>query len=129
MIATAMAAALCMAGAPPLPLAEGRFTLEWRHSVERVAWREFWAVAEDGLALTGAAVKGSGAGMEAGEGAVLADGWWRWQVTPPRVVPELVLGASGATGGGWRLCDPATDICREIGAQAGAPILLAPCDP
>lgn len=123
-----MAAALCMAGAPPLPLAEGRFTLEWRHSVEHVAWREDWMVTGDGLALRAAAVKGSGAGMEPGEGAVLSDGWWRWQVTPPRVVPELVLGASGATGGGWRLCDPATPgACREIGADAGEPIRLAPC--
>ena len=124
-----MAAAICLAGTPVLPLPEGRFTLEWRHSVEHVAWREFWQVSEGALTLTAAAVKGSGAGMEPGEGAVLVDGWWRWQVAPPRAVPEMVLGASGATGGGWLLCDPATETCREIGAQAGAPIRLAPCAP
>lgn len=122
-------AALCLAGAPPLPLADGRFTLEWHHSVEHVAWREFWEVTPAGmLALTGAAVRGSGAGMEPGEGAVLADGWWRWPVIPPRELPELLLGASGATGAGWLLCDPATpDRCREIGATPGAAIALRPC--
>ncbi len=124
-----MAAALCMEGAPPLPLAEGRFTLEWRHSVERVLWRETWQVMPDGgLALTGAAVKGSGAGMEPGEGAVLADGWWQWRIEPPRTMRELVLGASGATVGGWLLCAPATpDTCREIGTQPGAPLVLHGC--
>lgn len=125
----AMAAALCISGAPPLPLAEGRFTLEWQHSVEHIAWREFWLVTDSGLALDGAAIRGSGAGMEPGEGAVLVDGWWRWRIAPPRAVSELVLGASGATGGGWRLCDPATQVCREIGAQPGAPIMLTPCGP
>lgn len=80
-----------------------------------------------GLVLTEAAVKGSGAGMEPGEGAVLVGGWWRWQIVPPRKLPRLVLAASGATGGGWRVCDPVTDTCREIGADADAPIILAPC--
>lgn len=127
MAVLAMVAALCLTGAPPLPLAEGRFTLEWRHSVERVAWREFWMVTADGLALTGASVKGSGAGMEPGEGAVLSGGWWRWPVTPPRETPELILAASGTTGGGWRLCDPATGACREVGTQAGAPLVLRAC--
>lgn len=121
---------LCMAGLPPLPLSEGRFTLEWQHSVERVEWREFWAVTPGpALALTGAAIRGSGAGMEPGEGAVLRDGWWQWSIDPPREFPELLLGASGATGAGWRLCDAGRDgACREIGTRSGAPILLAPCD-
>lgn len=124
----AMAAALCFADAPPISLTEGRFTLEWTHSVERVHWREVWQLRPEGLALISAKVKGSGAGMEAGPDAVLQDGWWRWDISPPLVLDELVLGASGATGAGWTLCDPdLPGSCREIGADAGAAIRLYPC--
>ncbi|MEZ5450817.1 MAG: DUF1850 domain-containing protein [Thiolinea sp.] len=34
---------------------------------------------EQGLQLLQARVKGSGAGMEPGDDAVLKDGWWVWQ--------------------------------------------------
>jgi hypothetical protein len=113
-----------MLGAMALALAGSQFTLSWEHSVEKVEWRETWAVTPAGLRLTGAAVKGSGAGMEPGEGAVLERGWWVWRpdLAP---VPELVLAASGATRGGWRLCSGGE--CREIGAAPGAPVRLAPC--
>ena len=75
--------------------------------------------------LTEAAVKGSGAGMDPGPGAVLVEDWWVWAPDLP-AVPDLILAASGETGGGWRLCDGA--ICHEIGAGPGAAIRLAPCD-
>lgn len=119
-----MSAACLLVGATALTLASGGFELSWRHSVEKVAWREQWSVTPAGLKLTGAAVKGSGAGMEPGPGARLVNGWWVW--TPAMAtVPALELAASGATGGGWRLCDGTR--CREIGAEPGAGIRLAPC--
>lgn len=109
-----------------LPLAGTTFSLEWTHSVERIRWHEDWALTPDGLRLTGAAVQGSGAGMEAGPGARLIDGWWRWTPDlPPQ--PALHLAASGATPSGWTLCDAAT--CRDIGTAPGTPITLAPCVP
>ena len=49
------------------------FSLSWVHSVEKVEWREEWAVTSSGLQLKQASVKGSGAGMEPGEGAGLED--------------------------------------------------------
>lgn len=111
-----------MAGAVALAVSQG-FTLGWTHSVERIEWVENWQVRDGRLHLTQAAIRGSGAGMEPGEGAVLKDGWWIW--SPGIAVPALSLAASGATGGGWRLC---TDQgCRTLGAEAGQPLILAPC--
>ena len=64
-----------IAGAMTLALASPGFTLSWTHSVEKITWRESWAITGTGLRLTEAAVKGSGAGMEPGDGAVLRNGW------------------------------------------------------
>jgi hypothetical protein len=113
-----------MIGVTALALAGQGFTLSWEHSVEKVEWRETWEVAADGLRLTEAAVKGSGAGMEPGEGARLDGGWWVWTPRLPPV-PALDLAASGATRGGWLLC--ADGGCREIGAAPGEAVRLRPC--
>jgi hypothetical protein len=116
---------LCVAGAASLRLAVAAFTLGWTHSVERVRWEEDWTVGPSGLALVEARVQGSGAGMEPAPEARLVDGWWRWR---PEGAPtgEVVLAASGATGGGWSLCAGGT--CQELGAATGAPIRLYACD-
>ncbi|TRW96204.1 DUF1850 domain-containing protein [Paracoccus sp. M683] len=123
-----------LAGALTLALSGPGFTLEWTHSVERTGWREAWAIRDGALVLTEAAVKGSGAGMDPGPGAVLRNGWWVWRPDlPPQ--PQLLIAASGATGGGWRLCDmtPAltTDArnCTELGVAADQPQRLSPCPP
>lgn len=107
-------------------VASSAFTLSWTHSVERTGWRESWVVAGDALRLTEARVRGSGAGMDPGDGARLVDGWWVWTPTLAPV-PSLVLAASGATGGGWTLCDEAWR-CVELGAAAGRPVTVARCD-
>ena len=114
-----------MAGAMALALANGgTFTLEWTHSVERESWRETWQVTgDDRLQLTGAAVKGSGAGMEPGPGGHFEDGWWVWVPDLPPV-PRLTLAASGETPSAWTLC---AAECVELGATSGAPIQVAPC--
>ncbi|WP_102109008.1 DUF1850 domain-containing protein [Oceaniglobus roseus] len=104
-------------------LAAPDFTLSWTHSVERIEWRETWHVVPDALRLSRAEVRGSGAGMEPGPDARLEDGWWVSE--PDLTVPALTLAASGATGGGWRLC--ADGRCRELGAQPGAPVVITPC--
>lgn len=112
-----------MIGAAALSLAAPEFSLAWSHSVEHVEWREDWRIEDDQLRLVSARVKGSGAGMEPGPDAVLKDGWWRWPSSLR--VPELALGASGATGEGWRFC--ADGACRELGAAAGPAVVIKPC--
>ena len=62
--------------------------------------------------------------MEPPEGAVLADGWWRFSPDLPPV-PELLLAASGTTGGGWTLC--ADGRCTVVGAEPGQPVRLSAC--
>ena len=101
----------------------GGFTLGWTHSIEHTGWREEWRVEGAELVLDRAAIRGTGAGMEPGDGARLEDGWLVWPVG--RRVPEVTLAASGATGEGWRLCTD--DGCRMLGAAAGEPVTLRPC--
>lgn len=100
------------------------FSLSWVHSVEKIEWREDWAVTPAGLELKVARVKGSGSGMEPGEGAVFEDGWWRWT---PRVppLPAIRLAASGMTPSGWTLCHEGG--CVTLGETAGSDATLYSC--
>jgi len=117
---------LCIvAGGKTVMLAASAFTLSWTHSVERTEWREDWRVTPAGLELVEARVKGSGAGMEPPAGARLSDGWWIYRPHLP-VQRRVVLAASGATVGGWRLC--AAGGCREIGVIAGSTTELLACE-
>lgn len=119
-----MSTSCLVIGATVLSLTGSGFDLSWTHSVEKTEWRESWEIGTDGLRLTEAAVKGSGAGMDPGAGARLEDGWWIWTPSLPPV-PSLKLAASGTTEGGWKLCDRTT--CRQIGATPGSALTLAPC--
>lgn len=104
---------LCLAAAAmAMSLAVDAFTLRWTHSVERTEWQERWQVEGGELVLQEARVRGSGAGMEPGEGAVLLNGWWVWRGR--QRVPGLQLAVSGATGGGWWLCTDAG--CDDVEA-------------
>ena len=108
-----------------LTLAVSAFSLSWTHSVEKIDWQEDWQSTPAGLVMTMARVKGSGAGMEPGDDAVLKDGWWQW--TPslgPQ--PELRLAASGATGSGWTLCT--VDGCQVLGEAASEPLVIKRCE-
>lgn len=110
-------------GATVLSLAQPGFTLSWEHSVEKVEWRENWILDGPELVLTRAAIKGSGAGMEPADDARLEAGWWVW--SPRTRLRELHLAASGATGGGWRLCSAGQ--CTQLGTSPGHALRLAPC--
>jgi len=100
------------------------FTLSWTHSVEKTEWLETWLVSPAGLEIVEARVKGSGAGMEPPEGAALENGWWVYRPTLG-VQQEIVLAASGATGGGWKLCHESG--CLTIGAEPSLPIRVTIC--
>ncbi|WJR79091.1 DUF1850 domain-containing protein [Bradyrhizobium sp. NP1] len=83
-------------------LSVAAFTLAWTHSIEKTAWQEDWQVTPSGLELVTARIKGFGAGMEPPADARLVDGWFEWH-PKPAVMPQVVLGNSGAAGE-WRLC-------------------------
>jgi hypothetical protein len=114
--------ALCVATAAGVTrLTLAAFTLAWTHSVEKIEWQEDWLVEPGRLVLVESRIKGSGAGMEPGDDAVLRDGWWRWR--PAREVGELVLGDSGEAGQ-WRICAPS---CTPLADPAHAPYRLHAC--
>jgi hypothetical protein len=110
---------LCLAAAGIVKtLALASFTLAWTHSIEKVEWQEDWRITPQGLELTQARVKGSGAGMEPPPDARLVDGWFQWE--PKRVpMPEVALGNSGAAGE-WRVCSDGK--CRTLSEIFGLPI-------
>lgn len=117
--------ALCiLAGAKTVALAVSAFTLSWTHSVEKITWQENWQVTPAGLELIEARVKGSGAGMEPPEDAVLQDGWWVYRPKVP-ALKKLSLASSGATSSGWTIC--AEGNCLSVGDTAGEAVLLEPC--
>jgi hypothetical protein len=122
---------LCLASAGVVKaLSIASFTLVWTHSIEKVDWQEDWRVTPQGLELTQARVKGSGAGMEPPPEARLVDGWFQWR--PKRgLMPEVVLGNSGAAGE-WRLCHDGN--CRTLSEILGHPVginvtKMSACDP
>ena len=118
---------LCIiAGGKVTKLAITLFTLSWIHSAQKTEWRESWSVAEDGLQLREAMIKGSGAGMEPGPNAFMREGWWVWQPALPRQ-SHIMLAASGTTPSPWRLCY--RDGCIDVGKFAGDEAELRPCWP
>ena len=105
------------ATAAPVFVPTERFTLAWTHSVERVRWEEDYRVdrAADGtprLQLVLARVKGSAAGMEPPDDAVLDGGWYRYQPRTP-LPPVLRLTRSPSTDD-YELCTEQVP-CQPMG--------------
>ena len=121
--------ALCLtAGVVSAVLAINSFTLAWMHSIERVRWEEDWRVDAGQLQLVAARIKGSGAGMEPPDDAVLQGGAWHYR---PRVaaMDRLTLAHSPYTAG-YELCTGGS--CRLLadylpGIEESATIVLAAC--
>lgn len=60
------------------------FTLAWNHSIEKVRWEEDYVIQLDAkqqpaLIALAARIKGSAAGMEPPEGAILKAGWYHYK--------------------------------------------------
>ena len=65
LLAIAAVASLCLTASDVrASIPAERFTLVWRHSIEKVDWEEDYVVAGAWLYLSGARIRGSGAGME-----------------------------------------------------------------
>lgn len=119
--------ALTLAGALATIIPGDAFTLAWTHSVEKVRWEEDYVIDGGVLRLTEARIKGSGAGMEPPEGAVLGDGVWRYK---PDLKPlaQLSLARAGVTAD-YQICG--AGHCRPLGEvapdPAAASVTLLPC--
>lgn len=116
---------ICLAAAGKTTVfAATAFTLSWMHSIEKTRWEESWQVSAGRLELVEARAKGSGAGLDPPDDAVLSDGWLVWR---PRLPPQakLVLAASGATGEGWTLC--AEGRCALVGDGPANPAVVTAC--
>ena len=125
MIGLCLAVALSGAAASRVDLPDGRFSLRWVHSIEKVEWHEDWRVTADGLEMVEARVKGSGAGMEPAADARLRDGWYVWQPsTPPQA--RLILARSDAVAD-HVLCFAGD--CRPLSRYTGGtgPVIVEPC--
>jgi hypothetical protein len=95
-------AALCItAGGTTTVVPTERFTLAWEHSVEKVLWEEDYRIAGEWIYMTGARIRGSGAGMEPPDGAVLFRGAWHFR-GHVRWFREILL-AGSEFGGAYRL--------------------------
>lgn len=71
---------LCLAAAAlSVALPVQAFTLAWTHSIEKIRWEEDYRIVDTRLQLVQARIRGSGAGMEPPEGAVLKDGAWHYR--------------------------------------------------
>jgi len=107
-----------IAGSVAKTLQVTAFTLVWTHSVQKTDWQEDWRATADGLTLTEARIKGSGAGVDPPADARLINGWWRWRpASAPR--KDVILGHSGATGD-WRICTGGR--CRTLPDILGRPL-------
>ncbi len=121
---------LCIAsGTTALNLAVSAFTLSWVHSVEHTAWEEDWRLHDGRLKLVEARIKGSGAGMEPPDGAILKGRWWHYQ---PKLEPLTVLHLADLSNDAsehrstWRLC--ASGTCRSLTASGSdRSIVIRPC--
>lgn len=110
--------AVCLVAAAlsaALPLEQ--FTLAWTHSIEKIRWEEDYRISDRGLHLVEARIRGSGAGMEPPEGAVLRSGVWHYRPALP-VLPRLHLARS----------EYVTDyeLCTDTGCQPFATLVGAP---
>ncbi len=101
--ALAAAALVCLSAAGHVvSLPATRFTLAWQHSIEKIDWEEDYVVAGPWLYLSGARVRGTGAGMEPPDEAERVSGVYVYRPAQ-RWFPSLTLARSGFVQD-YRLC-------------------------
>lgn len=121
---------LCLAAAGvAISLQLQDFTLAWTHSVEKIRWEEDYRIVDRRLKLVEARIRGSGAGMEPPEGAVLKNGVWRYRPALP-AQERLSLARSGYVADYelcWNgACRPMADIAGP--AATASEVALFACD-
>lgn len=135
------AAAAALGQPPPTFVTVQAFTLAWTHSIEKVRWEEDYAVRADAvppdpapqpppvLHALQARVRGSAAGMEPPDDAVLRNGWYEYtprfktpaelRLTRSEFTPDYELCVSGH-------CRPLYDWLPSDGGVTQLTACLAP---
>ncbi len=113
---------LGMAGAVWAQLPYRDFTLAWYHTIEHIRWEEDYRVTPDGLLLGEARIKGTGAGMEVPDGALLRDGSWHYANHVPPLQP-LRVGRTPEAGD-YFLCRDGQ--CNALSKWLGPPTASQP---
>lgn len=126
---------ICLAvGALVATLATNHFTLACTHSIEKVRWEEDWRTTAEGLEITEARIRGTGAGMEIPPDAILKNGVWHYV---PSMVPvrNLRLAHSEFTSE-YEICIgyPGQLKCHRLsnklrGFDNNVVIEIRPCEP
>lgn len=118
---------ICLAGGGVVVKLAAAITLSWTHSVEKVRWEEDWRAHPAGIAIVESRVKGSGAGMEPPDGAILKNKSYSYR---PHLAPQkqVVLRRSGATAD-WNICQYGS--CKpmsELLPENADPVILSACE-
>lgn len=108
------------------------FTLMWTHSIEKIRWEEDYRIVDATLYLATARIRGSGAGMEPPDGAILRNGVWHYQPAQNRF-PSLTLARSPYVAD-YFLCweTSCSPMANLIGSVEKAPVVelqACPSDP
>ena len=117
---------LCiLSGAKLTTIAISLFTLSWTHSVEKIEWQENWRINNSNLEIVEARIKGSGAGMDPPENAVLKNGWY---VYKPQIgqIKELNLSTSNTDLVNWKICFNGN--CTVLENNNQKPIKIYACE-
>jgi len=122
--------AICLTAgliATTLPLQA--LTLAWTHSIEKIRWEEDYRVVDRRLILTEARIKGSGAGMEPPDAALLRNGVWHYRPALPPL--ERLRLTHSPYAKDYELCNAGS--CRSLaellpGMADTAVVEVAPCD-
>ncbi|HJU71751.1 MAG TPA: DUF1850 domain-containing protein [Paucimonas sp.] len=121
--------ALCIAAAGALiTLPLQSFTLAWTHSIEKIRWEEDYRVEDQRLLLVEARIRGSGAGMDIPDDAVLVNGVWHY-APALKSVPRLRLARSPYVAD-YQLCygarcHPMAEIAGPV--ESATLVELYPC--
>lgn len=139
MAASAIALGVCLvlASAPQVPprfIPVSQFTLAWTHSIEKVRWEEDYRVVAgpDGTAelVAGQArIKGSAAGMEPPDEAVLINGWFAYQPNPHPAQPLRLTRSEFTPDFDWCVNNKCVPMSAVMPTDGNVTLLSACQDP
>jgi hypothetical protein len=119
--------------AQPVYVPLDHFTLAWTHSIEKVRWEEDYAVEWSGgavrrpvLKALKARVRGSAAGMEPPDDAVLRNGWYTYQAQTWSPQGLRLTRSIYTADYEWCTADRCVPLARWLPSD-GDVTLLTPC--